>query len=142
MTNCKADLVMCAIPDAHRIAPVCAKAATNMAPVVLREALPAIDALLNFLCRTHGSVRPPLRWLGRRGGRGVDTVKPNDAIRQGDDFVCLTGTRELGLLTPRTDRPDAHAKLLRSDALAHCADVFGKVHSTDCATVTHGLQAL
>lgn len=75
-------------------------------------------------------------------GALIDAVKIDGAVRDGDDFVSLAGARELGLLTPRADRPDTHVELLCRDVLADCSDVFGKVHSTDCATITHGLQAL
>jgi hypothetical protein len=40
------------------------------------------------------------------------------------------------------DRPDAHAESLRGDGLTDSADVLGKVHSTDCAIIAKGLQAL
>lgn len=72
----------------------------------------------------------------------VDALKIDSAIRDDDDLVCLAGARELGLLAPCTDRPDAHAESLRGGGLTDSADVLGKVHSTDCAIIAKGLQAL
>lgn len=81
--------------------------------------------------------------LGRLGlDWRVNAFQIHNTVCHLDDFICLAGARKFRLLTPCADSPDADFELFGYNLFTNSSDVFGKVHSTQRATISLGLQAL